>query len=255
MDSVPHEHPFSTQSGYMAVLHTQDMYTLRNCSELQDDDINIQPSHQPEPLRETCDFLETIASVAATPQTAAPEAAAPEPGYAVQQNVQAEDIQFQFPTSVGDPGFVDESTNQLVLAHSSEVKPEQTSRSWKILVEPNLSWHELCARILPTEKLFNILSSYAYNLFKVPQLSALSTDREMGDYKIYRSPCNNFHIRVKRIKDGATGKDRKWRIASDYLQPGMTVVTGWFRLEPWGDMEIYNWDGQTHCPRTDCFEA
>jgi hypothetical protein len=26
-------------------------------------------------------------------------------------------------------------------------------------------------------------------------------------------------------------------------------------LEPWGDIEIYNWDGQTHCPRTDCFEA
>jgi hypothetical protein len=32
-------------------------------------------------------------------------------------------------------------------------------------------------------------------------------------------------------------------------------VPGRFRLEPCRDMEIYNWDGQTHCPRTDCFEA
>jgi hypothetical protein len=28
---------------------------------------------------------------------------------------------------------------------------------------------------------------------------------------------------------------------------------GEVRLEPWGDIEIYNWDGQTLCPRTDCF--
>jgi hypothetical protein len=32
-------------------------------------------------------------------------------------------------------------------------------------------------------------------------------------------------------------------------------TVGEFPPKPCRDMEINNWDGQTHCPRTDCFEA
>jgi hypothetical protein len=30
-------------------------------------------------------------------------------------------------------------------------------------------------------------------------------------------------------------------------------VKGWFRVKPSAFSKIYNWDGQTYCPRTDCF--
>jgi hypothetical protein len=33
-----------------------------------------------------------------------------------------------------------------------------------------------------------------------------------------------------------------------------TSPIGEVPLKPWGDIEVYNWDGQMHCPRTDCFK-
>jgi hypothetical protein len=85
MDGVRHpndlheKHPLHTQSDYQDVLHSQQMETLRNSSELHDGaDIDIQPSHQPESLLEQFNFLELLASEAAASEAAASEATTPE---------------------------------------------------------------------------------------------------------------------------------------------------------------------------------
>jgi hypothetical protein len=42
---------------------------------------------------------------------------------------------------------------------------------------------------------------------------------------------------------------------AEISKPGMSsAMLGEVPLEPWGDIEIYIWDGQTLCPRIDCFK-
>jgi hypothetical protein len=237
MDGVRHpndlheEHTLHTQSDYQDVLHSQQMETLRNCSELHDgDDINIQPSQQPESLLELYGFLELLASEAAASEAATPEATTPEAGADDQLfNVDGEtakEIQFKFPTAVHDPGFVDDSTNQLVLSCSSDIAPPPT-RSYEIFIEPKYNWSDLCASLLPNDRLLNILSAHAYNLFKVPKLIAVKSKTVLDRTKIYHCLCHNTKLRVRRVTNDLTPKpDRKWRIDPRFMQLGGAVVNG-----------------------------
>jgi hypothetical protein len=134
------------------------------------------------------------------------------------------DILLKFSTPMQDPGFVDKSTNQLVLSHSSDIKPRPI-RNQKI-IHTNYNWSTLCTRYIPHPELYGILSAHAYNLFKVPNLIANKLGSALVNSKTYQCPCSNFQIRVIQVCDDATGDNRKWKIDPNYMQPGEAVVTG-----------------------------
>jgi hypothetical protein len=87
-------------------------------------------------------------------------------------------------------------------------------------------------------------------------------------YGLAQSPRNHFlYTRDKLIKMGfvQSEADPCLFISNDiicliYVDDALLFykdkesINSEVPLEPWGDIEIYNWDGQTHCPRTDCFK-
>jgi hypothetical protein len=100
-------------------------------------------------------------------------------------------------------------------------------RLYEIFIEPKYNWSDLCARLLPNDRLFNILSVHAYNLFEVPKLIAVKSKTVLDMTKIYHCPCYNFRLRVRRVTNDLTQKsDRKWRIDPHFMQPGGAVVIG-----------------------------
>jgi hypothetical protein len=224
-NALPGADQFHTQSDYPNVLQSQVMETLRECPDLNEGNIDLQPSHQPHGLQpsqqpdgstQSNDFLEIFEqnnNLELVEQVAALEAA-------VLQDTDT-DIQLQFPTSLQDPGFVDESTNQLVLSRSSDIKPIPTPTT--TIIHTNYSWAELCTRYLPHDQVQSILKAHAYNIFKVPNLIAMKTKNKSDTSKDYRCPCWKFRIRVVRY---GTGRDRKWKIDPHFMQPGQAMVSG-----------------------------
>jgi hypothetical protein len=58
-----------------------------------------------------------------------------------------------------------------------------------------------------------------------------------------------FSERVAEVRDSPNSLNSS-KILSHHHDNGNV---GWLRLKSCCDMEIYNWDGQTLCPRTDYF--
>ena len=208
-----------TQSMYQQVLGSPEMEALRDCSQLHNGNVDIEPSQLPEGSRQTNDLELRERHQLLDQLEAEAEAEAEAPDNEIEG-----DILLEFPSSINDPGFVDESTNQLVLSHSSDIEPRPIRDQNIIFTSYN--WSTLCTRYLAQTEVHAILSVHAYNLFNIPKLVAGPVNRALAKNKYYHCSCSKFRIRVNRIDDGATGDDRKWKIDPNYMQPGEAVVGG-----------------------------